>query len=160
MHFGCWLKRNILKLPRKRYDFLCNLQPPTCVNLDFQLWQPSSTRNEHNCCLWKMNFVCVCQKHDPILKSCARNTRLKFPIEFLIRINVIYSNMYNFVFISCTANMYKYFHFILLINCCFFLHKTTKLLHRGSSSHWNVSIGFRSSRKDEKHCSRGILNFI
>ena len=33
-------------------------------------------------CLWKMNFVCVYQKHDPILKSCARNIRLKFLIEF------------------------------------------------------------------------------
>ena len=45
-------------------------------------------------CLWKMNFVCVYQKQDPILKSCARNIKLKFLIEFFTRINVIFYSLY------------------------------------------------------------------
>ena len=42
-------------------------------------------------CLWKMNFVCVYQKHDSILKSLARNIKLKFFIEFF------YENKCNFL---------------------------------------------------------------
>ena len=37
-----------------------------------------------------------------------------------------------------------------LIKSCL-LHKTIKLLHRGSSSLWNVSWGFRSYKKVENH---------
>ena len=45
-------------------------------------------------CLWKINFVCVYQKHDPILKSFTKNIRLKFFIEFFTRINVIFYSLY------------------------------------------------------------------
>ncbi|XP_036354656.1 uncharacterized protein LOC118761090 [Octopus sinensis] len=38
------------------------------------------------------------------------------------------------------------------------VHKTIKLLHRGSSSQWNVSLGFRSSKKFEKHQPRPSPN--
>ena len=30
-------------------------------------------------------------------------------------------------------------------------------MHRGSSSLWNVSLGFRSTRKVENHCSSAII---
>ena len=33
--------------------------------------------------------VCICQKRDPILKSCVRKTRLKFLIELFMRTNVL-----------------------------------------------------------------------
>ena len=60
----------------------------------FSTGVPSEQFRGSASCLWKMNFVCVYQKHDPILKSCARNIRLKFLIEFFTRINVIFYSLY------------------------------------------------------------------
>ena len=37
--------------------------------------------------------VCL-SKHDPILKSCAKNIRLKFHIKFFTRINLIFYSLY------------------------------------------------------------------
>ena len=49
-----------------------------------------------------------------------------------------------------SARCYMNFHFILLIELnAVFLCKTIELLYRGSSSHWNVFLGFRSSKKVE-----------
>ena len=60
----------------------------------FSTGVPSEQFRGSASCLWKINFVCVYQKHDPILKSCARNIRLKFLIEFFTRINVIFYSLY------------------------------------------------------------------
>ena len=48
----------------------------------FSTGVPSEQFRGSASCLWKMNLVCIYQKHDRILKSCARNIRLKFLIEF------------------------------------------------------------------------------
>ena len=46
----------------------------------------------------------------------------------------------------------SYSNLILLFKLnAFFLHKTNELLQMGSSSHWNVFLGFRSSKKVGNH---------
>ena len=70
--------------------------------------------------------------------------------------------MFNFVFISSTNIQYsehKYFYFILQNKCCF-LHKTINLLHRGSSSQRNVSVGFLSNKKVENHLYTSMWAFF
>ena len=67
MHSGCWLKRNILQLPRKCCDF-CYFQPPICVSLDFQhkkQEQLLSVEDELHVCLSKTrpDLKELCKKH-------------------------------------------------------------------------------------------------